>query len=196
MQHLHLSLACAVTISPLDWVQVLEGVCTDDLRKEELEDSIPDENKPDLAQSYVAMQVSGAIKCLEICNNVHGCIAFSLHDMTGKCYVTTSCSSWMHDSKFVTYVRSIASKHMVEVSSVQSRKLPVSPFLVQQQKQAHNADEGCTYCPPQNPCEQPRLCRAGQCFHNLKLKDGTPCDDGDPNRFGDVCLRGTCSPQF
>jgi hypothetical protein len=171
----------------------VEGVCEDGLQLDEFEEPVGDEKMDAaLGPSYAAMQVSGAIKCVEICNNVHGCIAFSVHDMTSACFVTTACNKWISNSNYMTYVRAAVAIDMVETGPHQARKRPISRFLAEQLKQAHDADEGCTYCPPQNPCEQPRLCRAGQCFHNLKLKDGTPCDDGDPFRFGDVCVNGAC----
>lgn len=177
----------AVTISDINWVQVA-GVCADDL--------LPSTKRLDgmnLPPSYVVSQVSGAIQCVEICNKVHGCLAFSLSD-SGSCFVTSDCVAWIPSLNYITYVRREIAANIRQRSSVRlqtpAQKVGHAP------ESSVVADDGCLYCPPQNPCEQPRLCRAGQCFHNLQLKDGTPCDAGDPVRIGDVCIGGVCTPPY
>lgn len=185
-KHVHLCLSStyatqiysAVEISEFEWVKIL-GICEDNL-----------ERTGDLAQSYVVSQVTGADRCLNICNNVHGCIGFSLSD-AGSCFVTTECAMWSPSLSYITYVRRNVASHLKE-HSTRNRFLPANerePLL----DTDGNIDDGCSYCPKQNPCEQPRLCRAGQCFHNLNLKDGTPCDGGDLVRAGDICIAGVCT---
>jgi len=167
----------------MDWVQVA-GVCEDSL----LQDSRTGVGLGDLSQSYVVSQVRGAVQCVEICNNVHGCVAFSLNDV-GSCFVTTECATWSSSLTYVTYMKREVAAIIQQESSVRKRAFTPKHTHI---NDAGMVDDGCSYCAPQNPCEQPRLCRAGQCFHNLKLKDGTPCDGGDPVRIGDVCINGMC----
>ena len=47
----------------------------------------------------------------------------------------------------------------------------------------------CSYCPPQKPCEEPRLCRNGKCFGGLRLPAETPCRHGELSGF---CRQGEC----
>jgi len=174
-------------ISDFDWVEIA-GICEDTL-------SVPNKKlgiEGDLSQSYVVSQVSGVTRCVEICKNVHGCVAFSLSD-SGSCFVTTECITWSPSLLYITYIKREVAANIKQESSVRIRA-HTSPKHNDVAADGGPADDGCSYCPNQNPCEQPRLCRAGQCFHNLKIKDGTACDAGDPVRIGDVCINGICTP--
>lgn len=158
-----------------------------------------------LTKAYLESQVTGAQSCTGICQNVPSCVAASINADTNGCLLSTDCHARHTSRKFITFIKLQGELRKTEREKAEEEEEEEADvfgdpdedgvggaggaFLVENQDVE---EDSCAYCPPQNPCEQPRLCRAGQCFHGLPLEDGLPCEDGDPNTVGDICLKGQC----
>ena len=169
--HRHQS-ATTITGDPFaDWIQ-FQGRCTDPGHPHQQ------------SSSYVESQVGGVNLCSQVCHGMAACVAFTI-DAKENCLVTTSCTAHGEDDgTHRTYVKKNAPRGAVVA--------PEAPEDQHPARQRPRFKSDCSYCPPQNQCEQPRLCRAGKCFHGLSLKDGKACDDGDPVTMDDMCIKGRC----
>eukprot|EP00039_Didymoeca_costata_P018719 m.334673 g.334673 ORF g.334673 m.334673 type:complete len:322 (-) comp17409_c0_seq1:799-1764(-) len=129
---------------------------------------------------YIQSQVIGASNCLGVCARVKTCIGFSLKE-NGECLVISRCQVLQKQSKFITYIKKELAKKVIQDQLLKTRS-------------SLNKVKGkndCSYCPPQNQCEEPRMCWSGRCFNGLPLADGHPCEDGDPDT-DNVCVKGSC----
>ena len=119
--------------------------------------------------------------CMQVCSTIQFCRAITIELETETCRIAKSCLIQSHDPRYKTYVRPIHADtdkiHAYAKSEPTTRKFE---------------PEDCSYCPPQNPCEQPRFCRLGQCFNGLKLPDGHNCIVDGHRRGG--CVKGICIP--
>eukprot|EP00050_Salpingoeca_kvevrii_P021332 m.109299 g.109299 ORF g.109299 m.109299 type:complete len:323 (+) comp9295_c1_seq5:144-1112(+) len=145
---------------------------------------------------YVLAQVQTELLCKQLCLRIETCEAFSLEN-GDRCMITSNCDQREPDPQsawetFIKPPRLVFRRSESDPSPKGLAHIPSLPPL--SNAGAKDRHDSCSYCPPQNQCEQPRLCRAGRCFHGLPLPDGTPCDDGDQDTFGDHCIKGQCRP--
>ena len=133
---------------------------------------------------YVEIKVTGMDLCMQVCESMPTCMAFTLGDGL-RCSVTTQCGTHAAGDgpADVTFVK----KNVAAGAAVAEDDDALAPRAPKQHL------EDCSYCPPQNQCEQPRMCRAGRCFHGLPEKDGTACSDGDATTEGERCIKGRCT---
>jgi len=133
---------------------------------------------------YVEIKVTGMDLCMQVCESMPTCMAFTLGDGL-RCSVTTQCGTHAAGDgpADVTFVK----KNVAAGAAVAEDDDALAPRAPKQHL------EDCSYCPPQNQCYQPRICRAGRCFHGLPEKDGTACSDGDATTEGERCIKGRCT---
>lgn len=142
-----------------------------------------------MAASYVATPAKGAHRCENICAELEACVAFTI-DHDKNCHITSKCVHQTHDHTlpYSTFIKDEVNDFTTKVGKGGAH----TAGNAGQTKRGRHGAENCDYCPPQNVCEEPRLCRLGRCFRGLPLKDGTLCDDGDPDTRGESCQNGRC----
>lgn len=139
----------------------------------------------------------GTEECQHMCTSIDSCIACSV-DADRRCWLHSQCSpptvETSADPSITTYVKLIPSGTDAAVGPMAHRAGAKRRVRARRRREAQltakpqaRAAESCDYCPPQDPCRKPRLCRDGRCFKGLPLKAGTPCDDGDPMTTGETC---------
>lgn len=135
----------------------------------------------------------------------HRCAAFSIIEATGvrgECLLFGKCLQVRKQEGWLTFQRpanAVLFEHQHRGLSLRhhgDRTVPHRAHIIH--KAANDdvqhgveaaLDADCSYCPPQKPCEEPRLCRNGKCFEGLDLPAGTPCRHGELSGF---CRQGKC----
>lgn len=152
------------------------------------------------------MSIVGREECQDLCNQVSTCAAFTIDRDGHECQLATACMGSSRAQGLTTYVKPVthapAKGHARAAgaagqgqNAAAGRVAARSPLAAARRRGGKgpatlpaavgHLETECSYCPPQNPCEGPRMCRSGQCFSNLPLPDDTPCPGG-------TCRRGMC----
>ena len=133
--------------------------------------------------AYTDSHVLGAEHCTQICGNVASCVAATINVKNGECLLTSECHQRKDSPEYMTLIK-------------RSNEAGLKPMPLELDGMDDGAApapvDDCSYCKPQNPCEQARLCRSGQCFQGLALEDGKPCENEDTALYGGICIKGKC----
>lgn len=137
---------------------------------------------------YTSMHVIGFRSCATVCKSFARCATFTLAADTAECSIATNGCQFRRAS---TGYRSYAKQPIAAVAAAGATavkwRAAIPNVAAKGASAARPVPDQCGYCPPQNPCQEARLCRAGRCFNGLPLQDGTPCDGGAA-----VCIKGGC----
>lgn len=130
---------------------------------------------------YTQTHLTNEAACHKLCSKLASCVAYSF-DSDMSCTVTTACfqrdTSRVETTTFLKPGVSTPSPSDDNAERKAHSKVAIDVAAPKVDK--------CHYCPPQQECEQARLCRSGRCFHGLPLPNGSPCGDGDS------CQGGKC----
>ena len=144
--------------------------------------------------------VTGLGACAQVCSDVRECVAFTLVGAAARCRITTACPQLDRRVGYLTYMRLSARHDPADTGrpgTVPTQRRSDKPprRAVQEPSRSRKAaptvfDDGCSYCPVQRDCEEPRMCRTGRCFRGLAADDGLPCLGS--GRGSSECQGGDC----
>lgn len=144
-------------------------------------------------------------------------MAFTIVGLNKACMFTTECDTIERRAGYRTYSKphdngehrvlideNDMHKEMQELDDKAEKGARAANLVVEKEMESlprgrrRMGNDICSHCPPQNPCEEPRMCRNGKCFNGLLLPTGIACDCSDSIKgitsARCVCMKGECTP--